>query len=76
MQVKISVDALGLKCPMPLLKAKQALNQVAVGEVVEVKASDAASMQDIKAYAELSSHELVLATEEQGVFTYRLKKQG
>lgn len=74
MMVKVSVDACGLRCPMPLLKAKQALNNVADGEIVEILATDGASMQDIKAYAAMSRHELILAIEDQGVFRYQLKK--
>jgi tRNA 2-thiouridine synthesizing protein A len=75
MLIKISVDARGLSCPMPLLKAKQALNRVAVGEVVEVLASDAASMRDMQAYARMSAHILLLAAEEQGIYRYQIEKR-
>lgn len=74
MAVKITVDATGMKCPMPLLKAKQALNKVSAGEIIEVLATDRASMQDIQAYVAMSQHELMLAEQEQGVFRYQLKK--
>lgn len=53
------VDARGLQCPMPLLKAKLALNQMKTGELLEVLASDAGSARDIPAFLKLSSHRLV-----------------
>lgn len=68
------VDAKGLQCPMPLLKAKQALNAVEVGQVIEVLATDAGSFRDFQAFAKQSSHELLLAKESNGEFIYHLCK--
>ncbi len=70
----ITVDAQGLACPMPLLKLKQALNTLAVGEHVELLATDAGSMRDIHSFTELSPHELVDAQVRDGVFYYIVKK--
>jgi tRNA 2-thiouridine synthesizing protein A len=56
------VDARGLSCPMPLLKAKLALNQCAIGEQVTVLATDAGSVRDFHSFVELSVHTLVLFT--------------
>lgn len=77
MQPKITVDACGLCCPMPLLKAKQALNQVDKNEVIELLADDPASMKDMTRFAQLSVHVLLLAEQEQeqGVYRYHLQKQ-
>lgn len=52
------VDASALKCPMPLLKMKQALNQANVGEVILVKVSDPASQRDFGAFIELTPHKM------------------
>lgn len=71
---EITVDARGMQCPMPLLKAKQALNKVNVGEIVEVLATDAGSYKDFHAFAGQSSHELLLAEESNGEYRYWLKK--
>jgi tRNA 2-thiouridine synthesizing protein A len=68
------VDAKGLQCPMPLLKAKQALNSVEVGSVIEVWATDAGSFKDFHAFAAATRHELLKAAESQGVFHYLIKK--
>lgn len=72
---KLTVDARGLNCPMPLLKAKQALNKVDSKEVIELLADDPASMKDMKRFAELSVHVLLLAQTEQDFYRYHLQKQ-
>lgn len=72
--ITISVDAQGLQCPMPLLKAKQALNKIEVGQDVEVLATDAGSFRDFHAFAKQGSHELLLAEECQGIYRYVIRK--
>lgn len=59
---------------MPLLKAKQALNKVDVGQTVEVLATDSGSYKDFQAFARQSSHELLLAEERSGEYRYLIKK--
>lgn len=72
--VNRQLDARGLDCPMPLLKAKQALNQMAVGEVLEVLATDAGSRRDFSAFASQSGHSLLLSEQDSGVFRYLIEK--
>ena len=76
MSVKIdhTVDACGMQCPMPLLKAKQTLNAMQAGDVLEVLATDSGSFKDVPAFARLSSHELLLAEALEGRYRYLLKK--
>ena len=52
------VDATGDACPLPLLKAKQQLNKMSVGECVKVIASDEASVRDFASFIELTAHDL------------------
>lgn len=54
-----TVDAQGLNCPMPLLKAKLALNACKVGDVIRVLATDGGSVRDFHAFAELSAHAII-----------------
>lgn len=68
------VDAAGLRCPMPLLKAKQALNSVAVGQCVRVVATDKGSVNDFHAFARLSGHKLVAFHETDHSYEYILQK--
>lgn len=68
------LDAKGLRCPMPVIKTRMALNEMAVGEVVTVLATDPASNIDIRHLCNISGHELVDAGEEAGVLTFVIRK--
>lgn len=52
------LDARGLKCPLPVLKARKALKPLAPGEVLEVLADDPAAPKDFRAFAETTGHRL------------------
>lgn len=54
-----TLDASGLNCPLPLLKAKQALNRMAPGEVLKVIATDSGSVRDFRVYVEHSDHQML-----------------
>lgn len=56
--VDAELDVRGLPCPMPLLKAKQALAGLAGGQVLLVLATDEAAPRDFAAYAEATGHRL------------------
>jgi len=68
------LDARGLNCPLPLLKAKMALNGLDSGAVLKVVATDAGSQRDFRTFAQLSGHVLLQETAEAGEFTYWLRK--
>jgi tRNA 2-thiouridine synthesizing protein A len=70
----LEIDASGLACPLPLLKAKQGLNQLSSGQCLRLTATDPGSVRDFHAFAELSPHELVAFQEQQGAFIYLLRK--
>jgi tRNA 2-thiouridine synthesizing protein A len=70
------VDARGLSCPLPLLKAKQALNRLAAGERLRVVATDPGSVRDLRVFCEQSGNRLIEASENGGVYTYLLQKRG
>lgn len=69
------LDATGLNCPMPLLKAKQALNALAAGDRLHVVATDPGSARDFKVFSEQSGHALLDAREEKGRYYYLLEKR-
>lgn len=73
-QIDERLDACGLACPLPLLKAKQALNRMSAGQVLEVRATDAGSVRDFKAYADLSAHELISTEEFDQVYIHILRR--
>ncbi|CAM3724794.1 sulfurtransferase TusA family protein [Pseudomonas wadenswilerensis] len=68
------LDASGLNCPLPLLKAKMELNRLASGAVLKVIATDAGSQRDFRTFAKLAGHTLLLEEVEAGVYRYWLKK--
>ncbi|HIM25357.1 MAG TPA: hypothetical protein EYM29_07070 [Rhodospirillales bacterium] len=68
------LDARGLKCPLPVIKTRLALNKMAVGEVVTVLATDPASKIDIHHLCNITGNELVDASEEDGVLTYVIRQ--
>ena len=71
----IILDARGLMCPLPLLKAKQALNTMACGEVLHVMATDAGSQRDFQRFCELSGHALLATSCLDTDFHYWLRKE-
>ncbi len=68
------LDATGLNCPMPLLKAKQALNKLAPGDHLQVIATDPGSVRDFQVFAEQSGHRLLTSREREGRYYYLLEK--
>lgn len=70
----IVVDASGLICPMPLLKAKQALARMTSGEVVKVIATDPSSSRDITAFVSLTEHILLESVASGDRYIYLIQK--
>ena len=68
------LDATGLNCPLPLLKAKMELNRLASGEVLKVIATDAGSQRNFRTFARLAGHELLREEDESGIYRYWLRK--
>ena len=55
---QIEVDARNMPCPMPLLKLKQALNQMDVGQPLHLIATDPTSKRDFVSYIKMTEHQL------------------
>ncbi|MCK3832078.1 MULTISPECIES: sulfurtransferase TusA family protein [Pseudomonas] len=68
------LDASGLNCPLPLLKAKMELNKMARGAVLKVTATDAGSQRDFRTFAKLAGHTLEHEEDAEGVYRYWLRK--
>jgi tRNA 2-thiouridine synthesizing protein A len=71
----IELDLCGLACPMPLLKAKQALNGMAPGERLRVIATDPGSVRDFDAFARQSGHRLLESAQLGERYFYLLEKK-
>ena len=68
------VDARGLKCPMPLLRAKQALNKANSSECIKVILDDNRSERDFLAFINLTDHQMVEHGPEEDYYFYVIKK--
>ncbi len=68
------LDAKGLNCPIPILKAKKALKDVPVGEILEIHATDPGSVADMAAFCRQTGNELVKSTEDGNVYQFQIKR--
>jgi len=68
------LDAKGLNCPLPILKAKKALKSLESGQVLKVLSTDPGSVADFGAFCRTTGNELVEQNEEGGVYTYLIRK--
>ncbi|HEX2603699.1 MAG TPA: sulfurtransferase TusA family protein [Oxalicibacterium sp.] len=75
MQFARELDARGLNCPLPILKTKKALAEMASGEVLRVQATDPGSVRDFQAFAKQTGNELVSQSQEDTVFTFFMKRK-
>jgi len=70
------LDTKGLRCPLPVLRARKAMKSVAPGDVLEVLATDPGSVKDFKAFCQTTGDTLLAAEESDGVFVFRIRKAG
>lgn len=68
------VDVENLRCPMPLLKTKQALSSIKSGQIVKVSTKDSGSWRDIPAFVELSVHTLIEKQKINDMFVFFIEK--
>jgi len=70
------LDATGLKCPLPVLRARKAMKGVAAGDLLEIKATDPGAVKDFQSFCETTGDELVEWREDAGIFVFRIRKAG
>lgn len=68
------LDAKGLNCPLPILKAKKALQSLPAGGTLEILSTDAGSVADFAAFCRTTGNELVEQGEQDGVYTFLIRK--
>ena len=59
MNIDKEIDTRGLNCPLPILKAKKALADMASGQTLKVVATDSGSVRDFQAFAKQTGNELI-----------------
>ena len=69
------IDTSGLNCPLPILKAKKALSEMASGELLRVVATDPGSMRDFQAFSKQTGNDLVSQETRGSEFIHTLKRR-
>ncbi|PWF45998.1 sulfurtransferase TusA family protein [Massilia glaciei] len=69
------LDARGLNCPLPILKAKKALAEMATGEVLRIVATDSGSVRDFQAFAKQTGNALVSHTQNGYEFVFLMRRK-
>ena len=69
-----TLDARGLSCPLPILKARRALDGLDPGDTLEVLATDPGSVADFEAFCRSTGHDLLAAETDRGLFRFLLRK--
>jgi tRNA 2-thiouridine synthesizing protein A len=69
------LDARGLNCPLPILRAKKALTDMASGQVLKIVATDPGSVKDFQAFAKQTGNDLLQQAEAGKEFVFFLKRK-
>ncbi len=69
------LDTKGLSCPLPILRAKRALAELAGGQVLKIVCTDPGSIRDFKAFAKQTGNELLAQEEVDDLFIHYLKRR-
>jgi len=69
------LDARGLNCPLPILRAKQALTAIRAGQVLKITATDPGAVKDFQAFAKQTGNDLLESTAANGEYVFYLRKK-
>ena len=70
----VELSLTGMKCPLPVLKARRQINQMAPRSVLKVTADDPAAPLDFEHFCHTGGHDLLSSTEQAGIFTFHIAK--
>ncbi|HIP24162.1 MAG TPA: sulfurtransferase TusA family protein [Rhodobacteraceae bacterium] len=69
-----TLNAEGLNCPLPIIKAKKALKGLEAGQVLEVRSTDPGSIADFAAFCSQTGNELLSSNTEGNIYLFEIKK--
>ena len=75
MNIDKELDARGLNCPLPILRAKKALNDMQSGQVLKIVATDPGAVKDFQAFSKQTGNELLSQAEANREFTFYMKRK-
>jgi len=70
----LELDARGLNCPLPILRAKKSINELSSGQVLNIIATDPGSVKDFQAFCKQTGNELLGSSEANGEFIFQIRK--
>ena len=75
MEAQREIDTRGMNCPLPILRTKKALNDMASGQTIRIVATDPASVRDFQAFARQTGNELIEQTSANDEFVHFLRRR-
>ncbi|CAA7624830.1 conserved hypothetical protein [Magnetospirillum sp. LM-5] len=69
------LDVKGLNCPLPILRTKKAIKDIAVGSVLEVIATDPGSVKDMEAFCKQTGNVLLESKDAGGTYTFKIERK-
>ncbi len=74
-QVKSTLDTSGKCCPMPMVETNKAIKELAIGEVLEIIATDIGTLKDIPSWCERVGHTLLASSQQDQVIRFYVRKE-
>jgi tRNA 2-thiouridine synthesizing protein A len=74
MNIDQDLDARGLNCPLPILRAKKAINGMTAGQVLRIRATDVGAVKDFAAFCQQTRHELVASGQDGDEYVFLIRK--
>lgn len=74
MKIDVEFDARGLNCPLPILRARKALNELQPGQMLRVRATDPGSVKDFSTFCQQTGNELVSSEQNGGEYIFHIRK--
>jgi len=70
----LEVDARGLNCPLPILRAKKGINTLDSGQVLKIVATDPGSVKDLEAFCKQTGNEMLDSSQQNGEYHFNIRK--
>lgn len=74
-QIDKELDARGLNCPLPILRTKKALSDMATGQILKIIATDPGAVKDFMAFSKQTGNALIEHSEVENTFTFLMRKK-
>ncbi|QHW29577.1 hypothetical protein GZH47_01155 [Paenibacillus rhizovicinus] len=74
LKVDRTLECEGLACPLPVVRTKQAMEEMKTGEVLEVRATDSGSVADLQSWTKRTGQQYIGLKEDNGVFRHYIRK--